>query len=150
MRRYGSPRFELRDDTPGSERDHEADLAQQSAHGVDARRPSREPGGSHAVEPCDHVLVDLLDRHGPEISVAQCLEQGLRVRPVGLVPQHVGPHRVWRKQHDPMPTPLCLPTPMVRRAASLHHHCGRHLPREEALELAARQPSALRDLAGLR
>jgi len=95
------------------------------------------------MQPCEHVLIDGLHRHGANVVVAQRLEQALGICAIGLVAQHVGPHRVRRQQHHAVAARTGLAPPEVCRPASLHHHRGRSLLGEKARELASREAMAL-------
>ncbi len=113
---------------------------------VKARRARRHPRRLKAVEPREHVLIDRLHRYRADVVVAKGFEQALRIRAIGLVAQHIGPHRVGREQHHAVPASARLAAPEVRRPAGLHHHRGRSLLGEEARELSPREAMALRHL----
>jgi hypothetical protein len=62
--------------------DEDAELAQNSPHGVDASSAGRQPSGAESMKGCEGVLGDGLDGNRKNFFVSMRLEQSLGVRPV--------------------------------------------------------------------
>jgi len=59
---------------------------------------------------------------GPDLLVAERLEQSVDVRAVRLVPDHVGSDVLGREKNDHVAHLLDTASPVVRRTARFHHH----------------------------
>ena len=85
---------------PSSLGDEEAELAQQSPQSVDRTDAVGQPARAQTVQGSDDLLSDSLDGDGPDLLVAEGLEQGVDVGAVRLVPHHVGSDVLGRKKDD--------------------------------------------------
>jgi hypothetical protein len=90
--------LEDRDDALGSAGNSDAELSQETAHGVDATGPCSEPGRAQPVQGGQRLLVDRLDGHGLDLLVAMGFEQALGVGSVGLVSRNEGSRMLRREQ----------------------------------------------------
>ena len=138
-----------RDDALGPERDGDAEFPEQTADGVDPRRPGGEPGRAQPMQGGERLLVDGLDRHGLDLLVPLGLEQTLGVTAVGLVAGDVGTSSVRREQQDAMAEGLDLSSPVVSRATGLHQDDRRLALGEEAEERVPGEAVSLGHLAGV-
>lgn len=77
-------------DVVGTNRQGQAQLAQDAADGVDASSAVTDPGGAQPVQSRECLLRDRLDRDGMDLLVAMSFEQALGVGTIGLVAPHVG------------------------------------------------------------
>ena len=99
------------------------------------------------MQRAEHLLRHGLDRHGPDLLVAEGLQQSVNVRSIGLVPNHVRPDVLRRQQHYNVTEFFDPARPEVGRAARLHHDRRLLQLSEELQELVARQSPASRDTA---
>jgi hypothetical protein len=92
------------------------------------------------MQGADDLLGHRLDRYGPDLLVAEGLEQPLHVGAVGLVPHHVGSD-VLRRQKDHDVAEFLDPSPpVVSRTTGLHHDGRRWQLGEELQEPTAVKP----------
>src|SRR6266704_2174991 len=128
--------------------DGAAELAQQTADGVEAGGSSGQPGGAQAVQSGQGLLGDGLHGNRVDVLVAECLQKPAGIGAVGLVAKHVGPGGVRREQNDTVADRLEPAGPVVRRAAGFKKNGGRRLVSAELHEAGPGQPLLLADLAG--
>lgn len=136
-------------DVPGTDRNVEAKLAQDSADEIDPRRAIGDPCRAQAVESCESLLRHRLDRYGVNLIVAMGLQQSFGISSVGLVPANVGAYVRGREQADVMAEALELPAPEMSGTASFEHDDGRFPFSEEPQELSPGEAVRFCDFAGM-
>jgi hypothetical protein len=105
--------------------DGKAELAQETADGIDACRACGEVAGPKTMQGGDGLLVDGFDGDGSDLLVASGFEEGFGIGTVGLVALAIPGHVSGRKQRHLMAEGLELAPPVMGRAASLHQDVGR-------------------------
>jgi hypothetical protein len=117
-------------------------LLEEPTHRIQACRPRCHPLRADPVERQQFLLADALYRHRSDLSAAHGFKQRLGIRPVRLVPADVGAHVLGRQPRHVMAVRPRDTSPVVRRAARLHHDVYRWVGRDEPFELRPSQPLA--------
>jgi len=127
---------------------HHAEFVQQTAQRVDRRRAHAHPVLPRAVQRHHRLLLDVLDRHAPDVRLLRRQPDRTRIGSVVLVAAHERPHLARGQQLHLVTQAAQHTRPVVRAAARFHHHTHRLQPREVLGQLG---PSELLapDLASL-
>ena len=83
------------------------------------------------------LLIDGLDRHGPDVRAARRFDQGRGIGRVGLVAPDVGTDILGGQKHHLMSLTTQTPGVMMSRAAGLHDHPACSPVHKEAIEPGA-------------
>ena len=127
---------------------HDAELAKQTARGVDRCRPLPHQQRPNSVSCQDALLLARLDRDEAHVRPAHRLADRLGVGSIGLVTLDVGLDVLRRDQAHGVTKPDELARPMVGAGARLHADQAGRLLGEEGGQLAARQPAPEHGAAG--
>lgn len=106
-------------------------FAQQTAQRVDPRGPGVVSGSAEPVEGGELLLGRRLHRHGPDLLVAEGLEQRLGIRAIGLVALTVAADVLSRKKLNLVTELAELANPEMRGAAGFEQNDCRRPASEE-------------------
>lgn len=136
-------------DMVGTDRQGQAQLAQDAANGVDAGGAVADPGRTKPVQRRQGLLRDGLDRNGVDLFVAMGFEQALSVGAVSLVAPHIGLDVGGGQQQDLVAELSELSSPVMCHATSFKEDDGRLALCKEAQEPSSREPVIFSNLAGV-
>jgi hypothetical protein len=94
------------------------------------------------VEGCQSLLIAGLDRDRTNVVVAMSFEDGLGIRPVGLLSLAILGHIVSGKKEYPVSDLLEASSPVVRGSTGLHENGTWRFLLHESSELAAADPAS--------
>jgi len=131
---------DLGDSRGGTFRHEQSELAAEPAQRVDAPGARALPRFPRAMQGLQRLLLDRFHSYRLHIGSTHGLQQRGRVRRVGLVALHVGPHILSRQQLHLDASLLEQASPVVGRAARFHDDELDRAIVEPTLELHSAQP----------
>ena len=128
-----------------TERDSEAELAQDATKSIHATLPGTHPLAAQPVQGLDLLSLDGLDRHLSNLGAARSFNERARIGFVRLITPDIGLHVMGRQQAHGVPEGGNSTRPEVSTATGFHDDLAGSKMHEEAQKLRASEPLALRD-----